>query len=53
MLYTPKHRIGDDRDEQKRIVDEICARMGTRKVTKAARTRMVWNECQQRYVEMR
>jgi hypothetical protein len=54
MYQTPRSRIGDARDEQRKLVQEICANMGTQpRKPKALRTRTVWNECLQRWVEVR
>lgn len=50
MLTTPRDRRTDERDAQRQLVNDICRRM---KPVRTSNTRTVWNECLQRYVEVR
>ena len=52
MYQTPRNRQQLDRDEQRNTVAVIAANMRT-KFSAQPKVRTVWNECLQRYVEMR
>ena len=52
MYQTPKFRQSMDRDDQRQRVNQMVTSMAT-KFSAKPRVRTVWNECLQRYVEMR
>ena len=53
MLLTPRERRADERDNQRNLVNDICRNMKPVRTSNPAATRTVWNECLQRYVEVR
>ena len=52
MYQTPKARQQLARDEQRQAVNQMVASLAT-KFSAKPRVRTVWNECLQRYVEVR
>ena len=54
MYVTPRERQRLDREEQQARIAAICRGMKpVRDTNRLGATRTVWNECLQRYVEVR
>lgn len=50
MYTTHRDRRQDEKEAQARLVSDICKNM---RPVRASNTRTVWNDCLQRYVEVR
>ena len=53
MYVTPRERQQLDREAQQARIAVICRNMKPVRASNIGTTRTVWNECLQRYVEVR